>query len=128
MNKSDTPEKRESFRLGMRWPKGQRILFFRHCEERHYRELTGSKGQSELSRNKRRGNLLSLTKAREPFSIISKNSSLQTQCDEIASGMRQQSFKFVLRTYSTTPRNDEEWWELRLMQSFQIKRRIEIIL
>lgn len=31
MSKTSTSEKRESFRMGMRWPFGQRIFFLRHC-------------------------------------------------------------------------------------------------
>jgi hypothetical protein len=148
MNKSDAPEKRESFRVGMRWPKGQRISILRnfvalrnHCEERQHRKIVGNKACDELKRNKRlrsqsqllreakqRSNFLSLTKAREVFNILNKNSSPQIQCREIASGMQQRFTEFIFALRLTAPRNDEGKCRRRLLQTSRTQQRIEIIL
>jgi hypothetical protein len=157
MNMKAHSERATFFRMGMRWPKGQRISVPRHCEERHYLEIVNNKVHSELTGNKRRSNLLWLTKTREPFSTFFKNSSLQTQCKEIAeeplagrimplclakcddneilppakgssSGMQQYFAKFISTAYSTMPRNDECIGEGRWIRELSLQQRIEIIL
>jgi hypothetical protein len=69
--------------------------------------------------NKRRGNLPSLTSKKEPFILLSKNTSLQPQSREIASGIQQRFSCFTFNKPSTEPRNDEVWCEGRELQILQ---------
>jgi hypothetical protein len=139
MNKVFTSESITFFRMGMRWPKGQRILciFSSIFASKSANTLPVIARSSESTRDDastlfaggyRRGNLLSLTKNQEPFNIFNKNSFLQTQCNEIASGMQQLLTKFIATLCSTVPRNDEIKCEGRLLQTSRIQQRIEIIL
>lgn len=121
-------EKLESFRVGVRWLQGQRISVSRHCEERQHRKVVVNQVCRKPERNERRGNLPALTETREPFNIVNKNSLPQTQCDEIASGMIQRLAKLIFTSPLSMPRNDEGWWRLRVLQSFQSEKRIEIVL
>ena len=123
-----TSEKLESFRRSVRWPKRQRMFFIRHCEERQYLKLVDNKVHDESKVNKRRGNLLALIQPREVFNIFCINSSLQTQCREIASGMQQRLNKFISTKHLTAPRNDEIKCEGRLLQTSRIQQRIEKII
>jgi hypothetical protein len=157
MNTKAHSEEHNFFRMAMRWPKGQRISSPRHCEERHYLEIVNNKVHSELTGNKRRGNLLWLTETREIFSTVDENSFLQTQCREIAeeplagrimplclakcddneilppakgssSGMKQLSTESISTLSQATPRNDEGWSGQRSLQTLRPQQRSGIIL
>jgi hypothetical protein len=129
MNTEGTSEKRKSFRtLGVGGLASQPTLVIRHCEERYYLKAVGSKVSNKSKRNKRRGNLPSLVKNKEVFSISTKITSLQSRRREIASGIQQRIAEFIWTAHLSEPRNDEEWCEGRLVRRSPSKYRNEKVI
>ncbi len=83
-----------------------------------------------FARNKRRGNLFLRIDGGELFTIVGKNTSLQTQSKEIASRIQQSIMLLLPTSPYTEARNDEVWCQRRTLRHYYLflYRKMSVVL